>query len=153
VRRKEKEITDIAKIEDIISRAEVCRIGLVDGDEPYIVPLSFGYERNAIYFHCAPEGRKLDLIRKNNRVCVEMEADVAIKKGEEPCGWSAAYRSVIGMGRASILEKEEEKIHGLNVLMGHYLPGDVRADFPKLNVTAVVRIDIERMSGKKAGYY
>ena len=152
MRRKEKEIADIAEIEDVISRAEVCRIGLVDGDEPYIVPVFFGYERNAIYFHCAPEGRKLDLIRKNNRVCVEMETGVAIKKGEQPCGWSAAYRSVIGVGRAAILEKEEEKVHGLNVLMEHYAGSDANVDFPKLDVTAVVRIDIERMSGKKAGY-
>jgi nitroimidazol reductase NimA-like FMN-containing flavoprotein (pyridoxamine 5'-phosphate oxidase superfamily) len=152
VRRTEKEITDIAEIEDIVSKAEVCRIGLVDGDEPYIVPVFFGYEKNAIYFHCAPDGKKLDLIRNNSRVCVEMETGVAIKKGEKPCGWSATYRSVIGVGRASILDKDEEKVHGLNVLMNHYTDGDTNADFPKLDVTAVVRIDIEHMSGKKAGH-
>jgi nitroimidazol reductase NimA-like FMN-containing flavoprotein (pyridoxamine 5'-phosphate oxidase superfamily) len=152
MRKKEREITDIGEIEDIIRKAAVCRIGLADGEEPYIIPVFFGYEKKALYFHCAPEGRKLDIIRKNSRVCFEIDTDVGLIKGEKPCGWSSKYRSVIGVGVASSVEKEEEKIHGLDVLMGHYSDGESCADFPKLDVTTVVRIDVERISGKKAGY-
>ncbi len=152
MRRKEREITDSAEIDDIISGAGVCRIGLVDGGQPYIVPVFFGYEKSSIYFHCAPGGRKLDIIHKNNSVCFEIEADVELIRGERPCGWTARYRSVMGVGRASVLETEEEKRHGLDVLMRHYSNGESHTDFPKLDVTAVVRIDIEHMSGKKAGY-
>jgi len=68
MRRKEKEITDSAEIEQIIRKARVCRLGLVDDREPYVVPVCFGYEKNAFYFHCAPEGRKIELIKKNNHI-------------------------------------------------------------------------------------
>ncbi len=71
MRKKEREITDIREIEQVIAGADICRIGFVDGDEPYIVPVSFGYEDNAIYFHSALEGRKVNLIKKNSKVCFE----------------------------------------------------------------------------------
>ena len=71
MRRKDREITDINEIETIIKRATHCQIGLVDNDEPYVVPVNFGYERNALYFHGALEGRKVELIQKNNKVCLE----------------------------------------------------------------------------------
>ena len=66
IRRKDKEITDSREIEAVIEKATVCRLGLVDRGEPYIVPVNFGYERNAIYFHSALEGRKVELIKRNN---------------------------------------------------------------------------------------
>jgi nitroimidazol reductase NimA-like FMN-containing flavoprotein (pyridoxamine 5'-phosphate oxidase superfamily) len=117
MRRKEREITDPGEIEEIIGQAEVCRVGLVDGDEPYIVPVFFGYEKGAIYFHCALEGRKIEIIKRHNRACFEIDTDVEIVGGQKPCGWTARYRSIMGVGRARILEDETEKVHALNVLM------------------------------------
>jgi nitroimidazol reductase NimA-like FMN-containing flavoprotein (pyridoxamine 5'-phosphate oxidase superfamily) len=152
MRRKEKEITDTAEIEQIIKQARVCRLGLVDGSEPYVVPVCFGYEKNAFYFHCAPEGRKIELIKKNSQVCVEIDADVEISDAEKPCGWSTKYRSVIGVGRAHILEDEEDKIHGLAVIMWQFGEKEPNIEFEKTDRTAVVRIDIENITGKKSGY-
>ncbi|MBA7467351.1 MAG: pyridoxamine 5'-phosphate oxidase family protein [Dehalococcoidia bacterium] len=152
MRRKEKEITDTAEIEQIIKQARVCRLGLVDGSEPYVVPVCFGYEKNAFYFHCAPEGRKIELIKKNNRVCVGIEADVEVINAENLCGWSIKYRSVIGVGRAHILEDEEDKIHGLAVIMWQFGEKRPNIEFEKTDRTAVVRIDIENITGKKSGY-
>jgi nitroimidazol reductase NimA-like FMN-containing flavoprotein (pyridoxamine 5'-phosphate oxidase superfamily) len=151
MRKKEKEITDPAEIEQIIKQARVCRLGLVDGNEPYVVPVCFGYENNAFYFHCAPEGRKLELIRNNNQVCVEIDTDVEITDAEKPCGWSTRYRSVIGVGRAHILEDEADKIHGLTVLMRQFGEKRSAVEFEKADRTAVVRIDIESITGKKSG--
>ena len=152
MRKKDKEITDIDEIERIIRRAICCRIGLVDNDEPYVVPVSFGYERNALYFHGASEGHKIELIKKNNKVCFEIDTDVAVVKAEKPCQWTMRYRSVIGMGRAHILESAKEKAHGLELLMRHYTEGDF--SFPKSEPGSVlvVRIDIENITGKKLGY-
>ncbi len=152
MRKKEKEITDPAEIEQIIKQARVCRLGFVDGNEPYVVPVCFGYENNAFYFHCAPEGRKLELIRNNNRVCVEIDTDVEITGAEKPCGWSTRYRSVIGVGRAHILEDEAEKIRGLTVLMRQFGEKGPVMEFEKADRTTVVRIDIENITGKKTGY-
>ncbi len=152
MRKKEKEITDSLEIEAIIKKAEVCRLGFVDGSEPYVVPVCFGYERNALYLHSAPEGRKIDLIKRNNRVCFEIDTDVEIVSAEKPCGWSTRYRSVIGVGRAVILKDNEEKRHGLSVIMGQYSANISGFEFEKLDSAAVIKIEIEHITGKKSGY-
>ena len=152
MRKKDKEITDIKEIERVIEKAICCRIGLVDNDEPYVVPVSFGYERNALYFHGALEGRKVELIKKNNQICFEIETDVEVVKSGKPCGWTTRYRSVIGVGRAYILESDEEKCHGLKVIMRQYAGGDFSFPKPKLDKTLVVKVDIRSMTGKQSGY-
>jgi hypothetical protein len=83
MRRKDKEISDIALIEDIITKARVCRLALYDNARPYIVPLCFGYKDNILYFHSAPEGKKLSLLRNNNRVCFEFDTDHELVTGEK----------------------------------------------------------------------
>jgi len=152
MRKKEREITDIKEIEQIITGADVCRIGFVDGDEPYIVPVSFGYESNAIYFHSAPEGRKVNLIKESAKVCFELDTDMEIVQSDDACDWGVKYRSVMGTGRASLLTDNEEKIRGLNVIMKHYSPAAFQFPPAKLDTVLVVRIAIESISGKKAGY-
>jgi len=147
-----REITDIDEIEGIIKKAICCRIGLVDNDEPYVVPVCFGYESNVLYFHGALVGRKVELIKKNNKICFEIDTDVELTKAEEPCGWAMRYRSVIGVGRACFLESDEEKSHGLRVIVRHYTEGDFT--FPKetLDKITVVRVAIESITGRKSGY-
>ena len=152
LRRREREITDIGEIEKVIKKAQVCHLGLVDGDDPYVVPVFFGYEKNAFYFHCASEGRKIDLLKRNNKVCFEIDTDVEILGKEQACGFTAKYRSVIGVGRARILDNDNEKIHGLNVLMKQYAEGEFSFPKEKLDRALVVRIDIESITGKQLGY-
>ena len=104
-----RKITDIEEIEGIINKAIVCHIGLVDDKEPYVVPVSFGYERNALYLHGNLKGRKVELIKKNNRVCFEMEVDLELKKAEEACDWAMKYMSVIGVGKPVSWKKKRIK--------------------------------------------
>ncbi|MFC1912391.1 pyridoxamine 5'-phosphate oxidase family protein [Chloroflexota bacterium] len=152
MRRKEREITSIDEIEKVIKSADVCRIGLTDGDEPYTVPVCFGYERNAIYFHGALEGRKVELIRKNNRVCFEVDADVEIVASEKPCKWTVKYRSVMGTGRAFILESDEAKVWALKLITGKYSGREYDFTKSQADSVSVVKVDIESITGKKSGY-
>ena len=152
MRRKDKEITDIDEIEKIIRKANCCRIGLADNDEPYIVPVCFGYERNALYFHGALEGRKVELIKKNNKICFEIDTDVEVVRGEKPCAWAMKYRSVIGVGRARILESDEEKTRGLKLIMRQYAEGDFSFPKSELDEILVVKVDITNITGKQSGY-
>jgi len=145
-------VTDIEEIERIIRKAISCRIGLVDADEPYVVPVCFGYERNALYFHGALKGRKVDLIKRNNKVCFEIDTDVEVVRSEEPCDWTMKYKSVIGVGKAHILENDEEKCHGLGLIMKQYTEGKFSFPKPMLDSVLVVRIDIERITGKQSGH-
>ncbi len=153
MRRRDKEVTDIQEIERIIKKANCCRLGLVDNDEPYIVPVCFGYERGSLYFHGALEGRKVELIRENNKVCFEIDVDVeVVKPGKSPCGWTMRYKSVIGVGRAYILEKDEEKSRALNLTMKHYSEGEFSISKSALDSVLVVKVDIESITGKQSGY-
>lgn len=145
-------ITDIDEMEGIIKEATCCRIGLVDNDEPYVVPVCFGYERNALYFHGALTGRKIELIKKNNKICFEIDTDVEIVNVEIPCYAVEKYKSVIGVGRAYILEDDEEKTHGLNLITKQYTKGDFSFPKSELDKTLVVKVDIKSITGRKLGY-
>jgi len=149
MRRSDREVRGKKEIEAIIAGAEVCRIALADGGVPYLVPVCFGYRGERLYFHSAPQGRKLDMIRKNNRVCFEMETGCAVLKTGEPCRWGMAYSSVVGFGRAFILAGGEEKIEALDIIMAHY-GGDRGGYSPQaLDTVTVVKIEIESMTAKR----
>ena len=149
MRRRDREIVDRSEIEDIIRRAKVCRIALCDGGQPYIVPVCFGNDRDRLYIHSAPAGRKLDIIRRHPRVCFEMEIDVELVPADAACGWGIRYRSVVGFGRASLVEDDEEKLRALRLLMRQYSEEEFDLGLDSSRDCAVVRIDIESLTGKR----
>lgn len=152
MRRSEKEIKELKAIEAVIKEAEVCHLGLAVDNIPYIVPVFFGYENHNIYIHCAGEGRKMDMIRQNSTVCFEMTVDVkVINQDNPPCQWSSTYRSVIGAGRAEILNDCQKKKQALDVIMKHYssLPYFEYSEKSIENVS-IVKIEITEMSGKSS---
>ncbi len=151
MRRKEKEISDRSGIEAVIKKSRVCKLGMVDGNTPYIVPLCFGYQNNTLYFHSALKGRKIDCLRSNPNVCFEFDLIAEPQKSEEACSWGMKYQSVIGFGKAEFLEKLEEKRRALDVIMSQY--SDKQFEFPENSVkaTAVFKVEIENMTGKQSG--
>jgi nitroimidazol reductase NimA-like FMN-containing flavoprotein (pyridoxamine 5'-phosphate oxidase superfamily) len=153
MRRKDKEITDPELFEAIIAKADVCRIALFDGSTPYIIPLNFGYSGNCLYFHTARSGKKLDILRRNNRICFEIESGLEIVKAEKACDWTMKYYSIIGYGRAEIIEAAQSKVYGLNVIMQKY-SGQSAWDYPAemLERIVIIKLPIEEMTGKKSGY-
>jgi len=153
MRRKDKEIEDKELIESILKRAIVCRIALSENNIPYIVPLNFGYKNNFLYFHSAKEGRKIGMIRKNNNVCFEIDIDTKLLNAEKPCKWSMKYYSLIGFGKAFLVENSEEKREGLDIIAEHY-SGKSSFEYPEelVNKVTIIKVQIERMTGKKSGY-
>jgi uncharacterized protein len=137
-------------IESIILKAKICRLGLADGDQPYVIPMSFGYRDNALYFHTGKKGKKMEILQKNNRVCFEMEVDLEIVPADNPCKWNMCYRSVVGNGRAVILEDPGEKRKALDVIVTHYGGAPVVYDEKRVNGLAVIKVDIDRMTGKES---
>ncbi|MBW1668778.1 MAG: pyridoxamine 5'-phosphate oxidase family protein [Deltaproteobacteria bacterium] len=153
MRRKEKEVTDPAEIDSIILKASVCRVAMFADGYPYIVPLCFGYKEKTLYFHTASEGKKLEIIGKNPRVCFEIDIDHELTESDKACNWGMKYRSVIGFGKASVVDDLEEKQEALDTIMSHY---STRRPFSynkkAFKKTTVLRIDVESMTGKKSGY-
>ena len=138
---------------DLLSTCHVGRLGTLGKDGcPMVKPLNFAYHEGKIYFHTAKEGEKIDDIKRDNRVCFEMDVPIAYVKGNEnPCKAEYLYRSVIIKGRAYIVEDREEKLFALKCLMEKYQPERGYGNFleEKLQITGIVRIDIEEMVGKE----
>ena len=150
MRRKEKEIKDKTEIESIIKRSVVCRLAMVDEKWPYVVPLCFGYKDNTLFFHSAQEGYKLEVLKKNNRVCFEFDLDRKTKPTEKPCEWAMTYKSVIGFGRATVLEDRKSKMEGLDIIFRQYARKNAEYSEASLESTAVVKVDIMQMTAKQS---
>ncbi|MEG0833692.1 MAG: pyridoxamine 5'-phosphate oxidase family protein [Oscillospiraceae bacterium] len=123
MRRADREITDRGDIAGILMRAQTARLGLFSENYPYIVPMSYGFElgeKLTVYFHCAKEGRKLELISKNHGAALEVDNLLEVQVYEISCKSDAGYESVMAVGNVSAVEDEEEKLHGLCKIMQHY---------------------------------
>ncbi len=152
MRRKEKEVTDQRIISELLADASVCRLAMVDQGEPYIVPVNFGVSGGALYVHSAPAGRKMDALRRNPRVCFEIEGTVVITHHPQACHCGAKARSIIGYGRVEILTDEEEKRRGLDIIMAHYgKAGPTNYEAEHVARMVILRIPIESMACKQQG--
>lgn len=150
MRRKEREITDKVELEEILRRAPVCRLAMAVEDQPYVVPLCFAYRDGDFFFHCAREGMKLDMIRKNTRVCVECDVDHEIVASESPCEWGMKGRSVVGFGKVSLIETPEEKREALGLIMEHYgAKGPFVYKEKGFEKSLILRVRVETMTGKR----
>ena len=148
MRRNEREIKDRKDIDGIIRRCRVCHLAMCDEGQPYVVPLNFGYDGGFLYFHAAPEGRKIDIIKRNNRVGFEFDILHDIVTAEQACKWGAKYESVMGSGTAEIVDDLEAKKEALQLIMRQY--GNGTWDFKEeiLKKTLVLRVRILEISGK-----
>ena len=155
MRRKDREIKDFNEIIEIIRKCDVCRIALHDGDFPYIVPLNFGLDVQGqqvfFYFHAAAEGKKLDLIAKDNRASFEMDCDHHFILYEERMSCTMGYASVMGHGTIEIVP-EEEKYNALKILMRQYHAEDFAFHTDMMKVTTVMKMTVIDMVGKRRNH-
>ncbi len=149
MRRRDREITDRKIIDGMIARCRVCRIGLCDQGQPYVLPLNFGYDGKYLYFHSANEGRKMKIIQHNNRVGFEFDMLHTIVTAENPCEWGARYESVVGEGIAEIIESQQEKARALECILSHYGGSFNEFKASSLSSVSIIRVTIVSISGKE----
>lgn len=146
MRRSDREITDYHKMLELLDGCDCCRIGLIDNDVAYVVPLNFGYENQdgtlTLYFHSATEGKKLDLMRTQPIVSFEMDKKHALIEGPIACDFSYHYECIMGKGKIQILDGFEDKVHGLQKIMAHYTKGQTWT-FKEAHVNAVCVMKLE----------
>lgn len=155
MRRFDRAVNTKEELLRIVDSAEVCRLGFAVASHPYIVPLSFGYrwdEELYLYFHSAREGRKLELMKKNDLVCFELETGVALLKDESPCKWGMRYSSIIGLGLLDEITEEEERMRGFELIMRHYgFTGKNDYSEASLSAATILRLQVTELSGKSSG--
>ena len=150
--KRERQITDEKQILEIMDKGKVLHLGLAVDNEPYVVPMNYGYTQEngkmVIYLHSAVRGKKLDMIRKNPKVFFEIDCDIAPFEGKLPCQYGLVYSSVMGKGVATIVEDVEEKKQAMTVLMKTQTGKDFAFDDKLVSIVAVIRIDVEGYTAK-----
>ena len=150
--RREREVTDINEIIKILDESKVLHLGMVDGDEPYVVPMNYGYTlengKLTIWLHGAKRGRKLDVIRANPKVFFEMECGITPFEGEIACKYGITYASLMGKGVAEIVEDIETKKSALSFLMKTQTGKDFEFEDKMAAVVSIIRIDVSEFTAK-----
>jgi uncharacterized protein len=151
LRRKERAIESREEIDNILRSTNLMHLALTDNDRPFVVPLFFGYDGRFLYFHSAKEGTKMRLLGHNPNVCFTVSTDLGIVEADEACDFEARHRTVIGFGKACIVEDTTEKLAALDRIVSGITKRAFEYPPTRLQQTAVVRIDIVSLSGKKYG--
>ncbi len=150
--RREREVLDLDTIKLILDESKVVHVGMADGDEPYVVPMNYGYSlvngKLTLYLHGAKRGKKLDIIRKNPKVFVEMECNIQPFEGDVACKYGISYLSLMGKGKAEIVEDTEEKKFALTALMKAQTGKDFTFDEKMVSIVSVIKIDISQYTAK-----
>ena len=152
---KNKTVLDIYQIEDIIKKCDVCNISMVDtSNKPYVIPMNFGYKDKIIYFHGAPGGKKVELLKENNSVCISFSTDHDLRWQSEgvACSYSMKYKSVVAYGEVVFIESPEEKIAALNVIMKNYTDRSFKYNDPAIRDVNVFKVIVKKISGRVYGY-
>ena len=153
ITQREREVTDINEIKEILDKSMIVHVGMIDGDEPYVVPMNYGYTLEdgelCIYLHGATVGRKIDIIKANPKVFFEMECDVTPFEGKVACQYGTTYASVMGLGKAEVLETPEEKIDGLVKFMKTQTGKDFTFDEKMVSIVSVIKITAKDFTAKK----
>jgi len=150
--KRELQVTDPQQIRHILDTGKVLHLGLAVDNEPYVVPMNYGYaledEKLTVYLHSAVQGKKLDMIRANPNVFFEIDCDLMPFEGRVPCQYGLVYSSVMGRGKATIVEDVEEKKRAMSILMKTQTGKDFTFEDRLVTIVTVIRIDVSEYTAK-----
>jgi len=159
MRQSQREIIEVGELEQVLANSQVCHLAINKANEaPYLVALNYGFDFDArerslvLWFHCADQGLKLDLLRAEPLVGFQLESRVELDQGSgtQACDWGMKYESIVGEGRVEIIEQREQRLHGLNCLMRHYGGSGLPFIEQALDRTVVLRLDAHNFTGKRS---
>ena len=150
--KRERQVTAPEQIRHILDTGKVLHLGLSVNDEPYVVPMNYGYTmeegRLTLYLHSAVQGRKLDMMRANPKVFFDIDCDLMPFEGRVPCQYGLVYSSIMGRGTATMVEDVEEKKQAMTLLMKTQTGKDFTFEDRLVSIVAVVRIDVAEYTAK-----
>lgn len=154
---KNRELTFKPELEEIISKCDVCSLAMVDEDgNPYVLPMNFGYKDDTIYLHSARAGKKIDVLKKNPKVCVSFSTDHKLNfvNEEVACSWSMKYKSILAHGKVEFIDIDdlESKRDALNIIMANYSDRKFSYNDPAVKDVQVFMVVVEKMEGRAFGY-
>ncbi|MFC4805712.1 pyridoxamine 5'-phosphate oxidase family protein [Filifactor villosus] len=154
MRRKDRKMSEEFAL-SVLKKCEYSTLAMVNEEgRPYCIPVSpvLDEERKAVYFHCAGAGYKVELLKKHPEVCMSGVGETRLVPEEN----TTEFESFVLEGRAEFVGEEEEKIHALRLIMEKFAPSNIHnfqeALDRSLKITAVVKISIRSISGKRKKY-
>ncbi|MCE1167068.1 MAG: pyridoxamine 5'-phosphate oxidase family protein [Sphingobacteriia bacterium] len=152
---KNRIVENSDEVLEIIAKCEVCYVSMIDIEGmPYVVPLNFGYENGVLYLHGAKEGKKIEALKHNPKVCVAFSTDHLLRYQHEQvaCSWSMKYRSVLLYGEVEFINDEQERIEALNVMMRKYAKRDFKFNMPAVREVLPFKVVATKIEGRAYGY-
>ena len=128
-RRKDRTIENPKEMKSLLDRMAVGRLGLSTEDGPYVVPVNYVFAEGCIYFHSGHKGKKAEALRANPNVCFLVDEPGPQVTWERGCGITQIYESVLCFGKAEFVEKIADRRRILKMLIGKYVPDDIRSPF------------------------
>lgn len=147
-------ITDKKEIDAIIAKCDICFVGLADTDgTPYVLPMNFGYKDGTVYLHSAQEGRSIDIISRNPRVCITFSTDHALvfQHPQVACSYRMRSTSVIGWGSVVYEEDFDKKREALDIIMKQYVEREFVYSDPAVCNVKIWKVELEQMTCKAFG--
>jgi nitroimidazol reductase NimA-like FMN-containing flavoprotein (pyridoxamine 5'-phosphate oxidase superfamily) len=151
---KKYKIESQEKIDEIIRKAQVCTLSMVDGNEAYAIPMNFGYVDGCIILHSAPTGKKFDVLEKNNKVCISFFVDEAmnIRHEKVACSYSMKFKSVLAFGKLVDIEGIKEKTDAMNEVMKQYTGKTFTYNDPAIKGVRLMKVKVEKFTAFNRGY-
>lgn len=152
---KKRDLTFKPELISIIQKCEICNMSMVDEQGlPYVLPMNFGYHDDYIYFHSAPAGKKVDILKNNPDVCISFSADHHLRwvNEEVACSWGMKYRSVLAYGKVEFIDDFDQKEEALKIIMKNYSDIDFTFNAPAVKDVLVFRVKIDKLHGRVLGY-
>jgi hypothetical protein len=152
---KKRDLTFKPELEEIIKKCESCNLAMVDEQgAPYVVPMNFGYVDDYIYFHSARTGKKIDILKKNPKVCIAFSTDHELRwvNEEVACSWGMKYRSVLAYGEIEFIDDFDKKTEALKVIMKNYSDLDFSFNAPAVEDVMIYRVKLDKLDGRCYGY-
>lgn len=152
MRRRVREITDPEQIEKLLQQEKIMHLAMSQNDKPFLVPVYFAWDGEALYFHSASAGSKIEILRSNPHVCFEISSVAGFIEAPLACDFEARHRTLIGFGQVSFIEDPLQKARALKLIVARFT--DRQFEFPEENLakTLVIRIQIQGIKGKQHGY-
>lgn len=149
---KTEVITDPQQIESVIKACSICYVGLIDSEgAPYVIPMNFGYNQNTIYLHSAPQGKLVEAVERDNRICITFCSDYQLvyQHPDVACSYRMRAESIICKGHVRFITESDKKIEVLNIIMEQYVKGrNFNYSKPAVDNVLIWEIPVENVVGK-----
>ncbi len=149
---REKAVYDKQTVRAILDSALVAHVGFIQDGGPVVVPMIFGREDETIYLHGARKARVIRLLEETELACLNVTHVDGLVLARSAFNSSMNYRSATVFGEPTLLESDDDKLHGMRVISEHTMPGrwdELRDSLQKeIKMTGVIALEIESASAK-----